>query len=60
MSGENFIEVDHAREKVFEGKIKLKEMITERACQTNGMASDPSCQNMGHEHSKGRCLDLAE
>ena len=34
-------------------------MVTEKAFQWNGMTSDPSWWNMGHEHSRGGCLTLA-
>ena len=39
--------------------MRLKERVTERAFQWNGITSDPSWWNMRHEHSRGRCLNLA-
>lgn len=39
----NFIEkVDHAHQKIFEGKTRLKEIITKKALKRNRMASDLS------------------
>ena len=39
--------------------MRLKERVTERAFQWNGITSDPRWWNMRHERIRGRCLNLA-